>query len=122
MLLLGALGGRLDQALANLLLLAKQDWPIPIQLADGNQLAQIVRGGERCMLSGEPGSIVSAIALSERVTGITYSGLEYPLTNFTLHLGSTRGVSNVLVGDSDFISRPNCSVKSCRYFHSHFEM
>jgi thiamine pyrophosphokinase len=42
------------------------------------------------------GSTVSAIPLSPLVTGITYTGLEYPLQDATLALGSTRGVSNVM--------------------------
>lgn len=93
-LLLGALGGRLDQTIANLLLPARQAWPVPIRLADGRQLAQVVRGGERVTLHGAPGDTVSAVPLSETVTGISYTGLEYPLHNATLGLGSTRGVSN----------------------------
>ena len=45
-LLLGALGGRLDQTLANLLILAQRNWPVPLRLAEGNQLAQVLRSGE----------------------------------------------------------------------------
>jgi len=93
-LLLGALGGRLDQTIANLLLPARQAWPVPIRLADGRQLAQVLRGGEKVTLHGAPGDTVSAVPLSETVTGISYTGLEYPLHNATLGLGSTRGVSN----------------------------
>jgi thiamine pyrophosphokinase len=32
--------------------------------------------------------------LSNVVTGITYTGMRYPLEDATLHLGSTRGISN----------------------------
>jgi thiamine pyrophosphokinase len=95
-LLLGALGGRLDQTVANLLILARRDWPLPIALAEGDQLAQVLRAGETLTLDGAPGSLVSVVPLSEQVTGITYAGLEYPLHHATLRLGSTRGVSNVL--------------------------
>ena len=95
-LLLGALGGRLDQTLANLLILAQRNWPAPIRLAEGSQVAQVVRGGERLVLEDAVGSTFSVIPLSPEVTGITYSGMEYPLHNATLHMGSTRGVSNVV--------------------------
>ena len=95
-LLLGALGGRLDQTVANLLLLARRGWPVPIALAEGDQLARVLRGGQSLTLTGPPGSLVSAIPLSARVTGISYQGLEYPLEEATLTLGSTRGVSNVI--------------------------
>ncbi|MCL4859337.1 MAG: thiamine diphosphokinase [Caldilineaceae bacterium] len=95
-LLLGALGGRLDQSLANVLLLARAEWPIPITLAEGDEEAQIVREGEEVTLSAPVGGAVSVLALTAQVTGITYRGLEYPLDDFTLPLGSTRGVSNVV--------------------------
>jgi thiamine pyrophosphokinase len=95
-LLLGALGGRLDQTLANLLILAQRQWPVPLRLAEGNQLAQVLRSGETLALQAAPGSTVSAIPLSAAVTGITYTGLEYPLDDATLTIGSTRGVSNVV--------------------------
>ena len=95
-LLLGALGGRLDQTLANLLILAQRNWPVPLRLAEGSQLAQVLRSGETLMLHAAPGSTVSAIPLSAIVTGITYTGLEYPLQDATLSIGSTRGVSNVV--------------------------
>jgi len=102
-LLLGALGGRLDQTMANLLLPARQEWPVPILLADGRQLARVLRGGETVTLHGTPGDTVSAVPLSAEVTGVTYTGLEYPLTDATLCLGSTQGVSNRMVGESAVI-------------------
>ncbi len=98
-LLVGAVGGRLDQTLGNLLILAREEWGVPVTLLEGEQTAQIVRGGERVTLRGTAGSIVSAIPLSPQVVGITYSGLRYPLTNATLEFGSTRGISNELVGE-----------------------
>lgn len=93
-LLLGALGGRLDQTLANLLLPARRDWPVPILLADGQQLAQVLQGGESVTITGAAGDTVSVVPLSAAVTGIHYTGLEYPLIDATLPLGSTQGVSN----------------------------
>jgi thiamine pyrophosphokinase len=95
-LLLGALGGRLDQMLGNVLLLARQDWPFPVTLVEDNQVAQVMHGGETLTVSAPVGGTVSVIPLSEQVTGITYQGLEYPLVDFTLRLGSTRGISNVV--------------------------
>ncbi|GIV77808.1 thiamine diphosphokinase [Litorilinea aerophila] len=93
-LLLAALGGRLDQTLANVLILAQRPWPVPVRLADGDQLATLLRDGETLVLDGPVGSLVSVLPLSASVTGITYQGLAYPLHNATLHLGSTRGISN----------------------------
>lgn len=93
-LLLGALGGRLDQTLANLLILAQRPWPAPIRLAEGKQIAQVLRGGDSLTVDAPPGSTVSVVPLSALVTGITYHGLKYPLIDATLRLGSTRGISN----------------------------
>jgi thiamine pyrophosphokinase len=95
-LLLGALGGRLDQTLANLLLLARTGWTVPISIIEGEEEAQILRPGKTLVLDAPVGSTVSVLALTETVGGITYTGLHYPLVGFTLPLGSTRGVSNVV--------------------------
>lgn len=94
--LAGALGGRLDQTLANLLILAQRAWPLPLRIVEGDQEASVVRGPGRVVLHGVVGSTVSAIPLSPEVTGITYTGLQYPLHGASLRLGSTRGVSNAL--------------------------
>lgn len=94
--LVGALGGRLDQTLANLLIVAQRDWPVPVRVVEGDQVAEVLRGPGQLALHGPAGSTVSAIPLSAAVTGITYTGLEYPLNDAMLRFGSTRGVSNVL--------------------------
>lgn len=95
--LAGALGGRMDHTLANLLILAQREWPVPLYIVDGMQVARLLRGPADAWINGAPGDLLSAIPLSERVTGISYEGLAYPLTDATLALGSTRGVSNVFV-------------------------
>lgn len=94
--LLGALGGRLDQTLANLLILAQRNWPAAIAVVEENQIATMIRPGSTLSIRGTPGSVVSLVPLTEQVTGITYTGLRYPLTNATLGFGSTRGISNEL--------------------------
>jgi thiamine pyrophosphokinase len=95
--IVGALGGRLDHALANVLILAQRDWPVRLWIHDGRQQATLLRGPADFLLQSRPGRVVSMIPLSERVTGISYEGFEYPLTHATLELGSTRGVSNRLL-------------------------
>lgn len=95
--LVGTLGGRLDQTLANLLILAQSRWSVPIHLVEGDQMAQIVRGGETVTLTGSVGDTVSVLPLCDEVTGITFTGLKYPLDNFTMPFGSTRGISNEII-------------------------
>jgi thiamine pyrophosphokinase len=95
--LLGALGGRLDQALANVLILAQRNWPAEVKLVEDDMVAMVLHGGESLALSATLGTTVSLLPLSAQVTGITYQGLLYPLSDATLTLGSTRGISNVVV-------------------------
>jgi thiamine pyrophosphokinase len=100
-LVLGALGARWDQTLANLLLPAAVELnAMDIHLLDGEQEIQLLRGapsGRELMLRGQPGEIVSLIPLGGDAQGITTRGLEYPLHNGSLSFGATRGVSNSLV-------------------------
>src|SRR5215204_3646530 len=93
----GALGVRLDQSLANVLLMAQQDWPATIHVVDANEIATGIHGGESMTFEATIGSTVSLLPLSAEVTGITYAGMLYPLDNATIALGSTRGVSNEVV-------------------------
>jgi len=103
-LLLGALGGRLDQMLANILLLANPDYAdLPVTLIAGPEEAQIVR--RQIVIRGEPGDIVSVIPLTPDVTGLTYeAGLRWRLSDAELPFGSSRGVSNELVAREARIS------------------
>jgi thiamine pyrophosphokinase len=99
-LMLGALGNRWDQTLANLLLPAAAAYTnLRIRLLDGNQEMTLVRAGQTLELAGHPGEILSLIPLAGDAGEITTHGLEYPLNRETLPFGSTRGVSNVLQGD-----------------------
>lgn len=92
--LVGAMGGRLDQLLGNILILAQRKWPVPLLIESGNARAQLVHPGPPITLDANVGATVSALPLSDEVTGITYTGMRYPLENHTLTLGSTRGLSN----------------------------
>lgn len=95
-MMLGAMGGRVDQTVANLLILVQRSWPALIRLVANRQVACVLRGGETLELEGPIGSTVSVIPLSLEVRGITYSGLTYPLIEHTLTFGSTRGISNTI--------------------------
>lgn len=94
-LLLGMLGGRLDQHVANILLLARPEWAgARLRLADGNQQAWLLRGNDRIMLGGTAGDTLSVVALSTRVTGLSIIGAEWSLVGAEISLGSTRTISN----------------------------
>lgn len=97
MLIFGALGGRWDQTLANLLLLAHPAFRgARLRLLDGAQQIYLAQGLTR--LEGEPGDTVSLIALGGDAHGVTTTGLEYPLSDEPLPFGGTLGISNVLLG------------------------
>lgn len=96
-LIFGALGGRWDQTLANLLLLAHPDYrTVRLRLLDGAQQIYLVQG--TTVIEGQPGDTVSLVALSGDALGVTTTGLEYPLAAGTLPFGGTLGISNVLIG------------------------
>jgi thiamine pyrophosphokinase len=107
-LILGALGARWDQTLANIALPAA--FPeLDIRLADGDQEFFYLRTGETLTISGRPGDTLSLIPLGGDAQGITTDRLEYPLNGENLPLGSTRGVSNVLLAEQAQITlREGC--------------
>ncbi len=91
--LLGVTGTRLDHTLANIFLLknlARQD--IPARIINKNNEIHIVT--DFIELKGRPKDFLSIIPITEKVTGITLKGLEYPLFNASLEMGSCLGVSN----------------------------
>jgi thiamine pyrophosphokinase len=95
--ILAMLGGRLDQSLANLLLVARVEWaPARVKVTEGNQTAWPVWGGQETAINGACGDLLSLIPLSALVIGVTLEGVEWPLDAATLHFGSTLSVSNVL--------------------------
>lgn len=93
--MLGALGGRLDMTLANvLLLLHPQLAGLRVELWNASQTAWLIRppGGD---LNAAPGDTLSLIPLLGSAEGITTQGLAYPLSSETLEIGKARGISNV---------------------------
>ena len=97
-IILGALGGRLDQLLANVLLLALPQLACSsVRLVDEEQEAFVVRGGAETTVEGQVGDTLSLIPLGGDVNGIYAQGLKWPLTGDTLFVGPARGVSNVIV-------------------------
>jgi thiamine pyrophosphokinase len=87
-------GGRLDHELATLQLLASPRYAgVEVDALLGDARVHVVRGKRR--LEGEPGELVSLLALHGPAEGVTTEGLEYRLRGETLEPGSTRGVSNV---------------------------
>jgi thiamine pyrophosphokinase len=100
-LLIGLLGGRLDQTLANLLLLARPEWQTArLVVSDGLDSAYLLHPDQPLILSGEPGEVVSLIPLTPVVEEVSTSGLRWALNDTRLSFGSTLGVSNEMTSTS----------------------
>ncbi len=96
-LVIGALGGRIDQTLANLgLIISISGDDIRVEFDDGREHIMLIRN--RLLLSGKKGDKVSLIALCAPAKGITTRGLRYSLTDERLLPNQTRGISNVMMG------------------------
>lgn len=103
--LFGALGGRWDMSLANLLLPAAMTYKnLRVTLYDDQTRIDLLRDNEHLELTAPVGSRVSLLPINGQVEGVTLTGFQYPLTNHTLSFASTRGISNVLVDDKGCIT------------------
>ena len=95
--------GRLDHLVAGLLLLGSGKYAgVEVDALVGRVRAHVVRG--RRALPGEPGELVSLLALHGEASGVTTAGLAYELRGETLEPGSSRGVSNVLTAPEATVS------------------
>lgn len=108
-LIVGALGGRLDQTLANLSILTDPTLPgIDIRLDDGVEEVFFCRvsgdKGGQVEVQGRSGDIVSLIPWQGPVGGVTTEGLQWPLHSETLYPYKSRGVSNIMLNDAASIS------------------
>jgi thiamine pyrophosphokinase len=93
-LVLGGDDGRLDHLLSALLTLAADSLSgFQVDGVFGAASVHVVRG-ERT-LNGDPGELVSLLAVGGPAEDVTTTGLRFPLVGETLLPGSSRGVSNV---------------------------
>jgi thiamine pyrophosphokinase len=104
-LIVGALGGRFDQTIANLSILTAPTLPgIDIRMDDGVEevfflKASAAEGGQ-VRVQGRSGDIVSLIPWNGPVEGVATEGLQWPLYHETLSSSKSRGISNEMLGES----------------------
>ena len=95
----GALGGRADHMLANVLLLTRPELAgLDVSIVDGPETLRLLHSrGQAAVLelAGTPGDLVSLLPIGGDAAGVTTAGLRYPLHDETLLMGHARGVSNV---------------------------
>lgn len=97
--ILGATGGpRLDQELANLLLLADSAFAgRDLSIVAGGARVRAVHGGSRLPLRGGVGDLVTLLPVAGDALGVTTDGLRWALDGATLRMGRSRGLSNEVV-------------------------
>jgi thiamine pyrophosphokinase len=100
LVIVGALGGRLDHAIANLCLLAAP-WleDRPCVILDAMTRVTLLSGPADREFAGGAGDVVSLLPFGDGVDGVTTAGLAYPLADEPLPFGPARGLSNVRIGE-----------------------
>jgi thiamine pyrophosphokinase len=102
-LIIAALGGRLDQTLANIALLSDPRLSgFDIRLDDG--VEEIVLCRDQVDLQGSRGDLVSLLPWQGAVSNVQTTNLKWPLHRETLYPDKTRGISNEMTGDTASVS------------------
>ena len=97
-MILGAIGSRIDHSLSNLFLLKKiSEAGLEGLIADGDYEVSLIQKSLR--LNWSKGEVVSFIPASELPVRLTLEGFEYPLTDKTIRQGTSLCVSNVVARD-----------------------
>jgi thiamine pyrophosphokinase len=98
----GGAGGRLDHFLANVgLLMSVRFADLHVDAYLGTAYLVVMQGGRPPQpITGKRGSLVTLLPSGGAASGITTTGMQYPLRGATLRPGTSRGVSNVLVTET----------------------
>jgi thiamine pyrophosphokinase len=97
-LILAALGGRMDQTLANIALLSNSSLVIRnVRITDGVEELFFCR--DQAQIEGRSGDIVSLIPWQGEVTGVFTENLRWHLHHETLYPDKTRGISNEMTAE-----------------------
>ena len=97
--IVAALGKRLDMTLGNVLLLTRPALRgLDVRLDDGCDEVRVI--WDEITIHGRSGDRVSLLAVGDPSEGIETAGLVYPLAGETLLPERTRGISNVMAGDT----------------------
>ena len=91
--MIGVTGHRLDHTLANIFLLRRLcTLGVESRIIDANNEIYLVT--DHLKLKGRKGDLLSVLPVSDEVTGLTLTGLEYPLEDAAISMGSSLGISN----------------------------
>jgi thiamine pyrophosphokinase len=95
-IIVAALGGRLDQTLGNIALILHPSSLI-LRLDDGIEEVFFCR--DQVQINGSVGDLVSLLPWQGEVTGVVTTNLKWPLRDEVLYPNKTRGISNEMLGD-----------------------
>ena len=102
-LLVGALGGRVDHLLGNLSLLAHPALEgLDARIIQPGTEIFLIRGERE--IEGRAGDLISLLPLFGAARGVRTQGLQYPLRDEDLLPYRTRGISNVMLGSRAVVS------------------
>lgn len=95
--LVGAEGGRFDHEVAAVSVICSDRWNVvpEIDWVRSDAISYVIRHTRR--IQGDPGDHISLIPVGGDAIGVATTGLKWELKGETLHFGSTRGVSNLLL-------------------------
>ena len=103
--IVGGGGGRLDHLVANALTLASGDYSdLHVVWHIGPATVRVARPGSAVEIQGRRGDTVTLLAVGGEATGVTTSGLRWPLVDGVLPSGSSLGVSNELIEEEATIT------------------
>lgn len=97
--IIGALGKRMDHALANIHILKEAlDKNVKCKILDENNEIQLINTYTE-LKNDANYKYISLIPLTTEVTGVTLNGLKYTLENAVLNIGHSIGISNEQILD-----------------------
>ena len=98
--ILGALGKRMDHAIANIHILKDAlGANIPCQILDEHNRIYLVNTEKTLEKDKVYGKYISLIPLTSTVEGLTLKGFKYPLNKYNLPIGISLGISNEIIED-----------------------
>lgn len=102
-LLLGVTGTRIDHSLASIQMMTRAlQRQINCYVMDTHNYITLT--GSQAIINDLGYTYVSLLPLTPEVSGITLEGFQYPLTDATLKLGQSLGVSNKLISSSGTVT------------------
>ncbi|MDP4151854.1 MAG: thiamine diphosphokinase [Bacillota bacterium] len=102
--IIGGIGGRFDHTYANLQTLAFLcEKKMQAYMTDSENIITMIEGSKITVNKTE-GCKLSLFSFSDKCTGVTSTGLKYPLSDFTLENTFPIGVSNEFTNDKAVIS------------------